>query len=48
MQTQNQYLDYFSDPSFQAVNRFFVLAFENEADRKIHTECYIPKAERKV
>ena len=31
-QTWNQYLDYFIDPSFQAVNRLFVLSFKNNAD----------------
>ena len=30
---QNQYLDYLLDPSFQGVTRFFVLPFENEAQR---------------
>ena len=26
----NQYLDYLIDPSFQRVNRLFILSFENE------------------
>ena len=30
---QNQYLDYLIDPSFQGVNRLFVLSFENEKQR---------------
>ena len=30
---QNQYLDYLLDASFQGVTRFFVLPFENEAQR---------------
>ena len=30
---QNQYLDFLIDPSFQGVNRLFVLKFENEAQR---------------
>ena len=29
-QAQNNYLDYLIDPSFQEVNRIFVLSFENE------------------
>ena len=33
---QNQYLDFFINPRFQGVNRFFVLSFENEEDRKVH------------
>ena len=31
VQAQNQYLDYLVDPSFQGVNRLFVLSFENNA-----------------
>ena len=34
---RNQYLDVLIDPSFQGVNRLFVLLFENEEDRKVHT-----------
>ena len=30
---QNRYLDYLINPSFQGVNRLFVLSFENENDR---------------
>ena len=30
---QNQYLDFLIDPTFQGVNRLFVLSFENEAQR---------------
>ena len=29
MKAKNSYLDYFIDPSFQGVNRLFVLPFEN-------------------
>ena len=43
----NQYLDFLIDPSFQGVNRLFVLLFENEVDRKVHTGYYLPKAEIK-
>ena len=31
MQEENRYLDYLIDPSFQGVNRTFVLSFENNA-----------------
>ena len=31
LQTQNRYLNYSIDPSFQGVNRLFVLSFENDA-----------------
>ena len=41
---QNQYLDFLS---FQGVNRLFVLSFENESDRKVHTRYYLPKVEIK-
>ena len=32
IQTLNRYLDYLIDPSFQTINRFFVLSFENDTD----------------
>ena len=34
-QTQNRCLDFLVDPSFQGVNRLFVLSFENKGDREI-------------
>ena len=42
---QNQYLDFLIDPSFQGVNRLFVLLFKNEDDRQ--TGYYLPKVEIK-
>ena len=30
VQTQNRYLDFLIDPTFQGVNRFFALSFENK------------------
>ena len=42
---QNQYLDYLIDPSFQDVNRLFVLSFEDNAHRTRHTEYRFPKVE---
>ena len=44
---ENQFLDFLIDPSFQGVNRLFVLSFENEDDRKVHTGYYLPKVEIK-
>ena len=44
---QNQYLNHLVDPSFQDVNRLFVLPFENENDRTLCLEYYFPKAEIK-
>ena len=39
--TQNQYLDYLIDPSFQWVNRIFHLLFENEVQRTSYKQyCY--------
>ena len=35
------------DPSFQGVNRLFVLPFENENDRTSHSTYYLPKVEIK-
>ena len=44
---QNRYLNYWINPSFQEVNRFFVLSFENENDRTSHSTYYLPKVETK-
>ena len=43
----SQYLDFLIDPSVQGVNTLFVLSFENECDRKVHTGYYLPKVEIK-
>ena len=45
--TRNPYLDKLTDPSFQWVNRLFVLSFKNDTDRTLHTEYYLPKVEIK-
>ena len=37
--TQNRYLNYLINPSFQGVNRLFVLSFENENEH--HTQIII-------
>ena len=44
---QNRYLNHIVDPSFQGVNRLFVLSFENEDDRTSHSTYYLPKVEIK-
>ena len=44
---QNRYLNYLINPSFQGVNRLFILAFENENDRTSHSTYYLPKVELK-
>ena len=47
IETQNQYLDYFTGPSFQRVNRLFVLSFENNVFRKMCTMYFLPTVEIK-
>ena len=44
---QKRYLNHLINPSFQGVNRLFVLSFENENDRTSHSIYYIPKVEIK-
>ena len=35
------HLEFLIEPSFQEVNRIFVLSFENKDDRKIHKKYYL-------
>ena len=44
---QNPYLCFLIDPSFQEVNRLFVLSFGNTIDRIVHTKFYLPTVEIK-
>ena len=44
---QNRYLNHLINPSFQGVNRLFVLSFENENDRTSQSTYYLPKVEIK-
>ena len=44
---QNFHLDFLIDPSFQGVNRPFDLLFENENDRTVNPEYYLPTVEIK-
>ena len=44
---QNRYLNHLINPSFQGVNRLFVLSFENENGRTSHSTYYLPKVEIK-
>ena len=39
---QNQYLDFLIDPSFQGVNRVFVLSFEDEEQKTRYKRYYLP------
>ena len=43
---QNRHLNYLINPSFQWVNRLFVLSFENENDRTSHSTYYLPNLDR--
>ena len=36
LERRNSYLDYLIDPSFQGVNKFFVLSFEDDAHQIRH------------
>ena len=47
MQAPIPYLDYLIDPSFQEVNRLFVLSFENDTDRTVHIK-YISQSQKNV
>ena len=44
---QKRYLNHLTNPSFQGVNRLFVLSFENENGRTSHSTYYLPKVEIK-
>ena len=44
---QNPNLNYLIEPSFQGVNRLFVLAFENDEQRKVYYGYYLPNVEIK-
>ena len=44
---QNPNLNHLIEPSFQGVNRLFVLAFENDNHRTIHDRNYLPNVEIK-
>ena len=40
---QNRYLNHLINPSFQGVERLFVLSFENEDDRTSHSRVIFQK-----
>ena len=44
---QNTNLNHLIEPSFQGINRLFVLAFENDAQRTSNKRYYIPNVEIK-
>ena len=45
--TQNPNLNHLVEPSFQGVNRLFVLAFENDDNRTSDEQYYLPTVEIK-
>ena len=45
--SQNANLNHLIEPSFQGINRLFVLAFENDAQRTSNKRCYILNVEIK-
>ena len=47
IQAPKPYLDYLINPSFQEVNKLFVLSFEINADRTVHNKYYLPTLEIK-
>ena len=42
VQAPNPHLDFSVNPSFQGLNRLFVLSFENKEDRTVHAKYYLP------
>ena len=42
IQVLNPCLYYLINPSFERVNKLFVLLFEKNADRTVHTKYYLP------
>ena len=44
---QNTNLNHLVEPSFQGINRFFVLAFEDYTQRTSHSNYYLPNVEIK-
>ena len=44
---RNPNLNYLIEPSFQGVNRLFILAFENDTQRTSHSNYYLPSVEIK-
>ena len=44
---RNANLNYLVEPSFQGINRLFVLAFEGDTQRTSHSGYYLPNVEIK-
>ena len=46
-QARNRYLDHLIHPSFQRVNKRFVLPFENDDEEESRKQYYLPTVEKK-
>ena len=46
-QTETNHLNHLIDPTFTKVNILFILSFENEEDRTLFSNDYVPKVEMK-
>ena len=44
---RNLNLNHLVEPNFQGINRLFVLAFEGDAQRIVHTDYYLPNVDLK-
>ena len=44
---QSRYLNHLVGPGFQGVNTLFVLSFENDDDKRSHSNFYLPRVEVK-
>ena len=47
IQDRDPHSDYLFEPSFQGINRLFILPFENNPHRASHKSCFLPIAEIK-
>ena len=47
LQTRNRFLNYLTDPSFQGINRLFVLSFENGTHRRSYRQYFLLTVEIK-
>ena len=47
IQVQNRYLDFLIDPSFQGINRLFVLLCKDDDGRESHKKYYVSTVEIK-
>ena len=46
-QARNRYLDFLNNPSFQSLNRLFVLSFEDSRVRESYKQYFLPTVEIK-